>query len=130
VLGRENELLRGCVGELVRYLSEVDAQLNSWVEAGGGGSVLSGGGSDTESVASDELEQRRLHLAPDLSALSSALDDDALDSDAVRRMRDQLDTCLLRLRKEVADIVGVTEASLVGNKQVGTTLSEGWSVEC
>jgi hypothetical protein len=116
-LGRENELLRSCVEELVRYLAEVDAQLNSWVEANGG--TICGGavGSDTESVASEESE-RRLHLAPDLSAISSVLEESTLDSEAVARMRNQLDECLMRLRREVADIVGVSEASLVGNKQV------------
>lgn len=116
MLSRENELLRGCVAELVRYLSEVDAQLNSFVEAAPGHNTTCG--SDTESNASDDPERRPVHLAPDLSAISSALTDTTIDSDAVERMRQQLDSCLIRLRREVADIVGVSEASLVGNKQV------------
>ena len=116
MLSRENELLRGCVAELVRYLSEVDAHLNSFVEAVPGSNTTCG--SDTESNTSDDPERRPVHLAPDLSAISSALTDATIDSDAVERMRQQLDSCLSRLRREVADIVGVSEASLVGNKQV------------
>ncbi|XP_065342674.1 golgin subfamily A member 4-like isoform X3 [Cloeon dipterum] len=106
VLNRENELLRHLVSELVRYLGQLDEQLASFVDT----HAL---GSDTESNASEE--ERRLRLAPDLSALSEALDLSQLDA---AQMRADLDACLLRLRREVADIIGVSEASLVGTKQL------------
>ncbi|CAB3384751.1 Hypothetical predicted protein [Cloeon dipterum] len=106
VLNRENELLRHLVSELVRYLGQLDEQLASFVDT----HAL---GSDTESNASEE--ERRLRLAPDLSALSEALDLSQLDADQIRA---DLDACLLRLRREVADIIGVSEASLVGTKQL------------
>ncbi|XP_059477790.1 golgin subfamily B member 1-like isoform X2 [Neocloeon triangulifer] len=106
VLGRENEMLRHVVSELVRYLGQLDEQLASFVDT----HAL---GSDTESNASEE--ERRLRIAPDLSALSEALSLSELDAE---QMRADLDACLLRLRREVADIIGVSEASLVGTRQL------------
>ncbi|XP_046668965.1 pericentrin-like isoform X3 [Homalodisca vitripennis] len=98
----EDELNKSVVGELLKMASP---HLTSTVHT-----------SDVEASSDSESEshndQRRVHFAPDVSALVSLLEDDCLENTSVDvslQLRAELESCLERLRGEAAIVLGLTQ---------------------
>lgn len=114
--------MRTLVSELLQYLITIEEELNSLVDQ----SRMS----DVESVTSSEVSQaqesecqssggKRVHFAPDLETVNGLLSETSLTesgSTAVEDLRAELDRCLARVRRDVADVLGMSEMTLVGQK--------------